>query len=112
MQQAKARKEAKAAAAENKKPAIVDQPSQPVVKCNVNTQELLRQAEAVATSTKPGLKIPDSIVRVLERAIDARKRCAAWFRKTGIHSEESSTESHLHFVGVLEKALNSLEPNT
>ena len=59
-----------------------------------------------------GLKIPDSIVRVLEHAIDARERCAAWFQKTGIYSEESSTESHLHFVGVLEKALNSLGPNT
>ena len=44
----KARKEAKAAAAEIKKPTLVDEPSPPIVKYNVTTQELLNQAEAVA----------------------------------------------------------------
>ena len=49
-------------------------------------------------------------MRVVQRAINARKRCAAWFQKTGAHDEDGSTARHLHFVDILEKALSALHP--
>lgn len=57
------------------------------------------------------MKVPDSVVRIVQRAISARKRCASWFQKTGILSEEDSTKTHLHFVATLEKALSTLRPD-
>ena len=57
------------------------------------------------------MKLPDSVVRIVQRAIGARKRCASWFQKTGILSEEDSTKTHLHFVATLEKALSTLRPD-
>lgn len=60
---------------------------------------------------KPKIEIPQGVVRVVQRAIDARKRCAAWFQKTGVHDEDGSTARHLHFVGALEKALSTLHPS-
>ena len=109
----KARKEAKAAAAAAGSKKIQDdyEAPQPTVKYKVTTQELLNQAEAVAKSEKAGVKVPDSVVRIIQRAIDARKRCASWFQKTGIVSEEDSTKSHLHFVTTLERALSTLRPD-
>lgn len=73
----KARKEAKAAAAESKKLSDNNDAPQPTVKYNVTTQELLNQAEAVAKCGKATVKLPDSVVRILQRAIGARKRCAS-----------------------------------
>ena len=106
----KARKEAKDAAGASKgSPTDVEPPSS-VTKYEITTQELLKQADAIAASKKAGFEIPQNIVRVVQRAIDARKRCAAWFQKTGVHHEDGSTARHLHFIGVLEKALNALRP--
>ena len=65
----------------------------------------------MAKSEKAGVKVPDSVVQIVQRAIDARKRCASWFQKTGLVSEEDSTESHLHFVTTLERALSTLRPD-
>lgn len=109
----KARKEAKAAAAAAGSKKLQDdfEAQQPTVKYKITTQELLNQAEAVAKSEKAGVKVPDSVVRIVQRAIDARKRCASWFQKTGIVSEEDSTKSHLHFVTTLERALSKLRPD-
>ncbi len=107
----KARKEAKAAAAESKKLLDDFEAPPPTVKYNITTQELLYQAEAVAKSEKIAMKVPDSVVRIVQRAIGARKRCASWFQKTGILSEEDSTKTHLHFVATLERALSTLRPD-
>ena len=51
-------------------------------------------------------------MRVVQRAINARRRCAAWFQKTGVHDEDGSTACHVHFVGALERALSVLLPLT
>ena len=107
----RARKEAKAAAAESKKLSDNFEPPRPTVKYNVTTQELLHQAEAVAKSEKVLMRLPDSVVRIVQRAIGARKRCVSWFQKTGILSEEDSTKTHLHFVATLETALSTLRPD-
>ena len=107
----KARKEAKAAAAESKKLSDDFEAPRTTVKYNITTQELLNQAEAVANCKKAAVKVPDSVVRIVQRAIGARKRCASWFQKTGILSEEGSTNTHLHFVATLERALSTLRPD-
>lgn len=106
----RARKEAKAAAGASKSSPKAVEPSQAVIKYEVTTQELLKQANAIAASKKVKTQIPERIVRVVQRAINARKRCAAWFQKTGAHDEDGSTARHLHFVDILEKALSALHP--
>jgi hypothetical protein len=77
----------------------------PTVKHIINTQDLVKEAEIVARNFKS--TIPDTIFKVVERAIRARKRCAAWFEETGIDNGHS-TEGYLYFVGVLEDVLKIL----
>ena len=106
----KARKEAQ------KSTANGDGPSQdvklvdylPVTKCTVKTKDFLDQANVVAKSVRPRIQMPLNILRVVQRAIHARKRCADWFRKTGA-KDEASIEGHDHFIKVLEKALALLQ---
>lgn len=80
----------------------------PTVKHTIKTHELLRQAEVVSKNAK--IKIPDAIVHVVSRAIKARRRCAAWFQKTGLDNGHSN-EGHAHFIEVLEKAMGILKPD-
>jgi hypothetical protein len=80
----------------------------PTLKHTVKTQELLRQAEAV--SEGPKTKIPDAVMLVVERAIQARKRCTAWFERTGIDNSQS-TDGHRHFIEILEQTLKILKPD-
>ena len=108
----KARKEAKAAAAESKRRPDDSDAPQPTAKYNITTQELLKQAEAVAKRGNAAVKVPEYVVRIVQRAISARKRCASWFQKTGILSEQDSTKTYLHFVAILEKALSTLRPDS
>lgn len=106
----KARKEAQKATANG------DGPSQdvkladylPVTKCTVKTKDFLDQANVVAKSVRPRIQMPLNILRVVQRAIHARKRCADWFRKTRA-KDEASIEGHDHFINVLEKALAILQ---
>lgn len=106
----KARKEAQKATASG------DGPSQdvkladylPVTKYTVKTKDFLDQAIVVAKSVRPRIQMPLNILRVVQRAIHARKRCADWFRKTGA-KDEASIEGHDHFINVLEKALAILQ---
>jgi hypothetical protein len=97
---------------EKKKGTSVDLAPEPVpiptLKHTVKTQELLRQAEAVSES--PKTKIPDAIMLVVERAIQARKRCTTWFERTGIDNGQS-TDGHRHFIEILEQTLKILKPD-
>ena len=104
------RKEAKAEAGASKGSPKAVEPSPAVIKYKVTTQELLKQTNAIAASKKVEIQIPERIVRIVQRAINARKWCAAWFQKTGAHDEDGSTARHLHFVDILEKALSALYP--
>lgn len=105
----KARKEAKLAAESNGEPSRDStQDNVPVTRYTMRTVDLLEQAKVVANCTKPRIQIPLNILRVVQRAIQARQRCAAWFHKTGA-KKDNSTEGHAHFISVLEKALAILE---
>jgi hypothetical protein len=104
----KAKKREAKKAPESSKPAT-EPTSVPIVKHMVSAQDILRQAKAIANNAKIG--IPNSMVYIVNRAIQARKRCAAWFQKSGIENGHS-TEGHLHFVEILEQALRILKPES
>jgi len=94
-----------------KTPRTVPATSIPIVPSTVThtvrTQDLLRQAEVVSKNAK--IQVPDAILQVVKRAINARKRCAEWFAQTGIDNGHS-TERHMHFAKVLENAMEILKP--
>jgi Family of unknown function (DUF6604) len=50
--------------------------------------------------------IPDAIVEAGKRAIQARKKCGLWMRTTGL--DNGQIQEHVHFIGVLEKAVGIL----
>lgn len=100
----KERKLAKEAAAKSK-----EKPIAAAVTYNVTTQDLLRQAETVAKANKRGTILPENVLRVLERAINARQRCSDWFTKTGLDNGYSK-EGHNYFISVLRKARDLLQP--
>jgi len=79
----------------------------PTITYTVGTQEIIRQAEVVARSAKSG--IPNTMAYILDRAIQARKRCAVFFQSSGADNGRS-TDGHLHFIGILEQALRILKP--
>ena len=107
----KARKEAKAAAATDKitTPKESVSPPTPVAKYKLTTKQLLEQAQDVAHSMKPKVQLPTDVLKVVQRAIHARQRCAAWFEETKSKSA-TSTEGHAHFIAVLQEAVAILEP--
>lgn len=105
----KARKEAQKAAANGDGPSQdVKLADLQVTRYTVKTKDFLDQAKVVAKSVRPRIQMPLNILRVVQRAIHARKRCADWFRKTGA-KDETSIEGHDHFINVLENALAILQ---
>jgi hypothetical protein len=108
----KARKEAKLLAANTASSAtkIPKPPSKHVI----STKELLLQAETVAKSTNPIVKVPEVVQKLLHDAICARKRCSAWFQRMKVEETRSenddSNETHEHFISVLESAFQLLKP--
>lgn len=80
----------------------------------IPTREIIIQAGLVAGFRKPVVKVPLAIQGVLRRAINARKRCTVWFQQmTTVGSEEDYTaanSSHEHFISILERAQEILEP--
>lgn len=106
----KARKEAQKAAANGDGPSQdVKLADLQVTRYTVKTKDFLDQAKVVTKSVRPRIQMPLNILRVVQRAIHARKRCADWFRKTGA-KDEASIEGHDHFINVLENALAILLP--
>lgn len=53
--------------------------------------------------------IPATILEVVERAIKARKRCAAGFSQAGIDNGHS-TEGHLYLIEILKPKSDSTAP--
>src|SRR5271170_5173801 len=70
-------------------------------------------AELIATP-KPSVNVPDLILRLLRSAIDLRRRCSSWFQKNAMQEDQlrRSTETHAHFIDVLEDGLQILESNS
>ena len=72
----------------------------PTVKYTFTTKDLLEQAQIVAGRAE----VSGGLQKVLERAIQARQRCAEWFQASKVENEYSN-EGHQHFIGVLEQTL-------
>lgn len=98
----KARKEAKAAGATNNIATsnVPVSPPTPIAKYELTTKQLLEQAQAVTQSMRPKVQLPVDVLKVVQRAIHARQRCAAWFEETK-SKNATSTEGHAHFIAVL-----------
>ncbi|KAG8526668.1 uncharacterized protein KY384_008097 [Bacidia gigantensis] len=80
------------------------------VKYTVTTEELLRQADAIANSDrKMSVQMPASLYRIVQHAIRARQRCSEWFQNAKIRNEHFD-KGHTHFVKILQRALEILEP--
>lgn len=106
----KARKEAKKATGKaNPSQGNPESNPMPIKKHIVNTKDILNQAEIVARSKRPRIQVPAHILQIAQRSIDARERCFEWFQKTKA-KDESSTEGHAHFINILKKAVEILEP--
>ncbi|KAH8771449.1 hypothetical protein BGZ57DRAFT_954322 [Hyaloscypha finlandica] len=104
-----ARKEAKANGSSRPPPVFL-----PATKHTLATGDIIIQAGIIAIHKKPAIKVPLVIQGVLRRAIRARKRCTLWFQKSTSESNKeeykASNSSHQHFIRVLERALEILEP--
>lgn len=78
----------------------------------VTPKTLLEQAELVAKVKKGRLKLPDGVRRVLERALETRKRCVDWFRRTDVTNRYTTTrDAHQQIIDALEEAARILEQN-
>lgn len=96
---------------QNSNTAVAQADEVAIVKYTVSTQDILDQATAVANWAKGKMYMPLKVQRVLYRAIQARQRCAAWFEKTDIRSDQSR-EGHQYFIDVLRKVYGMLKsPN-
>lgn len=73
------------------------------------TRELLIQAKLVADNQK--IKIPQTHIKIIKRAVAVRKLCAECFQDIEIQ-EEDSNESHRYFIGVLEEIIEILTPRS
>ena len=62
----------------------------------------------MVNSKKAKIQKPESVLRVAQRAIYAWQWCSDGFRSTG-SPDKASTESHAHYIPVLEKAMTILE---
>ena len=113
---AQAGKKANKEEEEKKNPGAASAGSEPVVRPIVRhiirTDTLLRQAELVAKNEK--IKVPDMVIQVVRRAIEARKRSASLFTQTGIDNghpdDRNPYNRHAHFIATLEKAMHILKP--
>ena len=84
----------------------------PPIRCTITVKEFTDLANWIA-NVKPRVKVPQVIVGLIRSAITLRKRCADWFQGNIANEEVTADNSkHTHFIGVLERVLNILEPNS
>ena len=107
----KARKEAKAAAADHN-PASKQPSAAQVEKHTLALKEYVPLAQAIASSTNMQSRVPPTILRIFQFATAARKRCCGWFRMQAPDEavSEKSNKTHSYFISILEKVLRTLEP--
>jgi hypothetical protein len=74
----------------------------------IRTQELITMAEVIA-ARKPPIKTPSVVIQLLHSAITLRTRCTQWFSsQASDHAVKNA--AHYHFITVLEKILQILQP--
>lgn len=106
----KVKSEAKADAAPAKDASNpVDTP-----KYTIKVKDFTALAECITRFTKPVVKVPVALSKVLNRAIELRQQHNTWSRgqaESGPSVDvEESNESHAHFLGILERTREILKP--
>ncbi|KAF7903320.1 uncharacterized protein EAF01_006369 [Botrytis porri] len=76
----------------------------PSKKYTITTIEILKQAKFVTEK----IELPQTVRKVLQRAIHARKRCADWFESSKF-GNQSSNNGHQHFIELLQDILSALD---
>ncbi|TGO11520.1 hypothetical protein BTUL_0107g00040 [Botrytis tulipae] len=70
----------------------------------ITTEEILKQANFITGK----IELPQTVRKVLQRAIRARKRCAHWFESSKF-GNQSSNRGHQHFIELLQDILSALD---
>ena len=109
-----ARKKAKTAAKKHTVASNSDDGPTESPKYTIKVKDFTALAECIARSTKPAVKVPVPVIKVLNRAIDLRQQHHTWSRAQA-ESEasagvEESNQSHAHFLGILERIREVLKP--
>lgn len=107
----KAKNAAKGDAASSKDPSSpADAP-----RYTIKVKDFATLAECIARFTKPAVKVPVAVVKILNRAIELRRQQHTTWSKGHAQSElpsdvEQSNESHGYFLGILERTREILKP--
>lgn len=75
------------------------------------TSQFIDLADWIA-NLKPSLPVPGFVLSCTRSAVQLRKCCAEWFQKSNAEELEPDNSGHSHFIGVLERVLQILEPNS
>jgi hypothetical protein len=77
-------------------------------KNSIPVKEILVQAKAIVGTVTPFIRLPASIERAAQNAINMRKQFTARFLEPGGEVSDSNS-GHLYFVNVLQEALGLLK---
>ena len=109
-----ARKQARHAGKENAPPPKSPNSPAGAPKYTIKVKDFAALAECIARFNKPAVKVPLTVVEVLNRAINLRQQRHTWSRaqsesaaSTGV---EESNQSHAYFLGMLERTREILKP--
>ncbi|KAL8676012.1 MAG: hypothetical protein Q9224_007336 [Gallowayella concinna] len=75
----------------------------------IKIKDFVSLAELIAGYTKPIIKVPQPIVKALDRAIEWPCSYNTWSRKQ--QSSIESNEAHAYFIGILERTREVLRPS-
>ena len=73
----------------------------------IKVKEFISLADYIVGSSKPLVKVPAALIKVLDRAIKLRKEFGGAAGQSG-----KSDEGHAHFLGILEKTRELLKPRS
>ena len=109
-----ARKKAKHAAQGNAAPSKDPSSSVDGPKYTIKVKDFTTLAECIARFTKPAARVPVTLVKALNRAIELRQQHHTWSRgmaETELSVDvEEGNESHAYFLGILERTREILKP--
>lgn len=86
----------------------VEPPAEQGPRYTLATAHFVPMAERIASSTKPAIQIPYTVLRILDRAISLRKKVGSMIASDA--ADEDADFRHSHFVEMLERVRNILKP--
>ena len=84
----------------------------PALRYTITVKEFTDLADWI-DNLKPPVKVPRLIINLIRSTITLRKRCGNWFQRKDAEEEAMVDNlNHSHFIGVLERVLQILEPKS